>query len=159
MGIADFIRDSAVKKRNLQWFIQRYSETGKFELPPSSKRVDGKMKVVGYNVIGSGFDASHLQTRASVFDHEKFGFEKTSDFVNAKQKNQKYVVPSSVLLKENYEVSESTFIAKTPEEFEMANSQKWTGEKLSSKRTDQYWDFLTRFKKANQFKIETSQKI
>jgi hypothetical protein len=92
------VRDDPIKQKSFEWMIKTYSEKGKLEVPPSSQNVNGAKKMNGYEIMGSGFDASHLQVRCSIFelDNEK----EYSEYSNFNY-DEKYMVPKSIEIEEN----------------------------------------------------------
>jgi hypothetical protein len=54
--ISDLITNNPEKKKNLDFMIKHYSNTGKLAIPPASVKINGENKIPGYSTIGSGFD-------------------------------------------------------------------------------------------------------
>jgi hypothetical protein len=70
-------------------------------------------KIPGYHVIGSGFDPFEMQVKASIFDHEDHGFNKTTTWSNPFHPEIQFVVPSSVKIQSKTGTESNVTVAYT----------------------------------------------
>lgn len=144
--ISIFITNSPIKKKNLESIIKKYSEEGKVEVPKSSSLVQNKIRVPGYQVVGSGYDASYLQVRETIFEHEDDVFTAS---------DSEYVVPSSVEYKKSEQqvIINQKSVNKSQFEVQWSNRRVGIHEKGFGRNTIEYSQYSTKYNNEEQIRL------
>jgi len=142
--ISDLIANNPEKKRNIEFMIKQYSNTGRLVMPPASTKVNGLPKIPGYDTIGSGFDTTEMITRRSVFVHDVEGFKRTSTWKNPFYPENQFTVPSSIHLNQRTESTEKNYtdITMTKSEYEVKYANRRTSSGFLGMSRSSYEVFL-----------------
>jgi hypothetical protein len=161
--LSDLIADDPVKKANFEWIIKTYSETGQVLSPPSSILVHSYPKIPGYQIAGSGFCASHLQTRLPIFVHDDEGFKQHTTWTNPFHKHLTFAVPSTVVVKPRLETTEwnLTDVSMSKFEYEVTYSKKYTSRYAFGfgKRSTSIYFYQYRYEYRQEYKIYSAKQI
>ena len=148
--ISDLIKNDAMKKSNFQKVIKTYSETGKIDIPKTSELIDGKRKILGYHVIGSGFDPIEMQIKENILDLNEFDKEIW--------KNE-FMVPKHIKVVETSKDETSTQLFKNQNKFIQHSVIKRVKRitKAAGKRSSDIYEFLQKESNSKE-KIEVEKK-
>ena len=160
--ISDLIMDDPIKRKNLEWVLSNYCNTGgKLETPRKIFKYKPNHRYIpGFNLIGSGFDPKTKQIKASLINNYEFTGQM---WTNPIYNNISFEVPNTITVTnepESYEMN-YTSISYSKSEFER-NIEKYTSSSYAwglGHESDYYHEYTKYFEEHNKIIVTQMKRI